>query len=140
MSEVAGLERTFRPGRPLQLGSVVNAFRRGGGDPTSWGDRVGTWVFAWRVPTGPVTLRLVDRPRLGEVEAQALGEGAEWVLERLPHLLGEHDDVWPPALQAEMATRLGAAAAVLPDAGHSPAADLPEATAAQLLTFWAGIA
>ena len=55
-------------------------------------------------------------------------------------LLGEHDDVWPPALQAEMATRLGAAAAVLPDAGHSPAADLPEVTAAQLLTFWAGIA
>ena len=41
-------------------------------------------------------------------------------------LLGEHDDVWPPALQAEMAARLGAAAAVLPDAGHSPAADLPE--------------
>ena len=44
-------------------------------------------------------------------------------------LLGEHDDVWPPALQAEMADRLGAAAVVLPDAGHSPAADLPEVTA-----------
>lgn len=92
MSGSAGLERTFRPGRPLQLGSVVNTFRRGGGDPTSWSDRASTWVFAWRVPTGPVTLRLVDRHRLGEVEAHAWGEGAEWVLDRLPHLLGEHDD------------------------------------------------
>ena len=55
-------------------------------------------------------------------------------------LLGEHDDVWPPALQASMASRLGASAAVLPAAGHSPAADLPEVTAAQLLAFWAGIA
>lgn len=88
----AGEERIFRPSRPLQLGSVVNAFRRGSGDPTSWSDRVGTWVFAWRVPTGPVTLRLVDRPRRGEVEAHAWGEGAPWVLDRLPHLLGEHDD------------------------------------------------
>ena len=92
MSETAGPSRTFRPGRPLQLGSVVSAFRRGGGDPTSWSDRVGTWVFAWRVPSGPVTLRLVDRPALGEVEAQAWGEGAAWILDRLPHLLGEHDD------------------------------------------------
>ena len=85
MSRAAGGEaRTFRPSRPLQLGSVVNAFRRGSGDPTSWSDRVGTWVFAWRVPTGPVTLRLVDRPRQGEVEAHAWGEGAPWVLDRLP--------------------------------------------------------
>ncbi|KGN40887.1 3-methyladenine DNA glycosylase [Knoellia aerolata DSM 18566] len=76
----------------MQLGSVVSTFRRGSGDPTSWSDRAGTWVFAWRAPTGPVTLRLVDRHRLGEVEAHAWGDGAEWVLDRLPHLLGEHDD------------------------------------------------
>ena len=53
---------------------------------------------------------------------------------------GDRDDVWPPALQAEMADRLGAPAVVLPDAGHSPAADLPEVTAEALLAFWAGIA
>jgi 3-methyladenine DNA glycosylase/8-oxoguanine DNA glycosylase len=39
-----------------------------------------------------VTLRLVDHPSLGEVEAQAWGEGAEWMLDRLPALLGEDDD------------------------------------------------
>lgn len=49
-------------------------------------------MFAWRAPTGPVTLRLVDQPRLGEVEAHAWGPGADWMLERLPQLLGEDDD------------------------------------------------
>lgn len=88
----ADLTRTYRPSRPLQLGSVVRIFRRGAGDPTSWSDRSRTWVFAWRVPTGPVTLRLVDRARDGEVEAEAWGEGAEWILDRLPALLGEDDD------------------------------------------------
>ena len=92
MSATADLARTFRPSRPLQLGAVVGIFRRGGGDPTSWSDRTRTWVFAWRVPTGPVSVRLVDHPQLGEVEAEAWGEGAEWVLDRLPSLLGEDDD------------------------------------------------
>ena len=92
MTSPADLTRSFRPSRPLQLGAVVSTFIRGGGDPTSWTDRARTWVFAWRAPTGPVTLRLVDHPRLGEVEAHAWGEGSEWTLDRLPHLLGEHDD------------------------------------------------
>jgi len=92
MTDAAQLTRTHRPSRPLQLGAVVRIFRRGGGDPTSWSDRGRTWVFAWRVPTGPVTLRLIDHPSLGEVEAQAWGEGAEWILDRLPALLGEDDD------------------------------------------------
>ncbi|KGN32383.1 3-methyladenine DNA glycosylase [Knoellia sinensis KCTC 19936] len=84
--------RTFRPSRPLQLGAVVSTFRRGASDPTSWTDRGRTWVFAWRAPTGPVTLRLIDHPRLGEVEAHAWGAGSEWMLDRLPLLLGEADD------------------------------------------------
>ncbi|MEO6019190.1 MAG: DNA-3-methyladenine glycosylase 2 family protein [Knoellia sp.] len=84
--------RVLRPSRPLLLGAVVSTFRRGGGDPTSWTDRSQTWVFAWRVPTGPVTLRLLDRSRQGEVEAQAWGEGADWMLDRLPQLLGQDDD------------------------------------------------
>lgn len=92
MTAVAHLSRTHRPSRPLQAGAVVRIFMRGGGDPTSWSDRGRTWVFAWRVPTGPVTLRLVDHPSLGEVEAQAWGEGAEWMLDRLPAMLGEEDD------------------------------------------------
>jgi pimeloyl-ACP methyl ester carboxylesterase len=51
---------------------------------------------------------------------------------------GEGDDAWPPALQKEMAARLEAAYAVIPDALHSPAAENPERTVQVLLDFWAG--
>ena len=47
-----------------------------------------------------------------------------------------HDDAWAPALQADMAERLGAAYAVIPDALHSPAVEQPEATAKALLAFF----
>lgn len=49
---------------------------------------------------------------------------------------GESDDAWDPALQREMAERLGAGYQVLPAAAHSPAVENPEATAKALLTFW----
>lgn len=51
-------------------------------------------------------------------------------------LYGEHDDGWPPGLQAEMATRLGAECVVVPGALHSPAVEAPETTAAALTRFW----
>jgi pimeloyl-ACP methyl ester carboxylesterase len=50
---------------------------------------------------------------------------------------GSEDDAWPPGEQAETARRLGAAVAFLDGAGHSPAAELPDATAKALLAFWA---
>jgi len=53
---------------------------------------------------------------------------------------GEHDDGWPPAVQASMAGRLGAPAAVIRGAIHSPAVQQPAATARVLLDFWAGLA
>jgi pimeloyl-ACP methyl ester carboxylesterase len=49
---------------------------------------------------------------------------------------GADDDAWPPEVQKEMAERLGAEYAVIPDAAHSPAAENPEATAHALLDFW----
>jgi pimeloyl-ACP methyl ester carboxylesterase len=52
-------------------------------------------------------------------------------------LYGEHDDAWPPAVQAEMAGRLGAPTVAIPYAIHSPAAQQPAATAGALLEFWA---
>jgi pimeloyl-ACP methyl ester carboxylesterase len=55
-------------------------------------------------------------------------------------LYGEHDDAWPPAVQAAMADRLGAPAAVIADAIHSPAVQQPAATARALLDFWAAVA
>jgi pimeloyl-ACP methyl ester carboxylesterase len=53
---------------------------------------------------------------------------------------GEHDDAWPPAVQAEMAARLGARTVVIPGAIHSPAVQQPERTARALLDFWTGLA
>ena len=51
-------------------------------------------------------------------------------------LYGEHDDGWPPPMQAEMANRLGAECVVVPGALHSPAVEAPETTAAALTRFW----
>ncbi|GAA0406631.1 alpha/beta hydrolase [Acrocarpospora corrugata] len=51
-------------------------------------------------------------------------------------LYGEHDDGWPPTLQAEMADRLDADCVVVPGAAHSPAVEAPETTAAALTRFW----
>jgi pimeloyl-ACP methyl ester carboxylesterase len=52
---------------------------------------------------------------------------------------GADDDAWPPAVQAEMAGRLGAAHVVVPGAVHSPAVEQPEATVRLLLEFWTGL-
>jgi 3-methyladenine DNA glycosylase/8-oxoguanine DNA glycosylase len=81
-----------RSSEPVALGAVLSVFRRGAGDPTSHTDRLGTWWLAWRTPEGPATLRLTDRAPLGEVHATAWGEGAAWLLDGIPDLLGEHDD------------------------------------------------
>ena len=51
-------------------------------------------------------------------------------------MYGEWDDAWPPAVQADMAERLGARHQVVPLSGHSPAAEAPETTAARLGEFW----
>ena len=52
-------------------------------------------------------------------------------------LFGESDDAWLPDLQAEMADRLGAEVVIVTEAGHSPAAEQPQATADALLA-WLG--
>ena len=87
-----GTPRSVRTSRPVPLGAVLGIFRRGAGDPTSRRDADGWW-FAWRTPDGPVTLRLeATAPVVSEVTATAWGSGAEWMLERVPDLLGERDD------------------------------------------------
>jgi pimeloyl-ACP methyl ester carboxylesterase len=95
------------------------------------------WLHDRFMANNPVGLRRVAEQLLSEPDRTG-----ELAALDLPVLVtfGDRDDVWPPALQAEMADRLGAPAVVLPDAGHSPAADLPEVTAQALLAFWAGIA
>lgn len=51
-------------------------------------------------------------------------------------LYGEGDDAWLPAVQDQMAARLGAQVVVIAGALHSPAAERPEATAAALLDWF----
>lgn len=53
---------------------------------------------------------------------------------------GAADDAWPPAVQAEMARRLGAPHAVIDGSVHSPAVENPAQTARVLTRFWAGLA
>lgn len=56
----------------------------------------------------------------------------------LPLLIahGAADDAWPPAVQKEMAARLGADYVEIPDSIHSPAVENTERTAEVLTGFW----
>jgi 3-methyladenine DNA glycosylase/8-oxoguanine DNA glycosylase len=86
------VERVWRPDWPCPAGPVLQAHRRGAGDPTY---RVATDGAHWRgirTPDGPATLRVAADPAAGEVHGSAWGPGAEWVLDRLPRLLGADDD------------------------------------------------
>lgn len=51
-------------------------------------------------------------------------------------LHGSDDDAWPPAVQEEMARRLGARYTVVQSSAHSPAVENPAATIAVLRDFW----
>ncbi|MGW3649786.1 DNA-3-methyladenine glycosylase family protein [Streptomyces sp. NPDC000878] len=86
----SGLARTWAPGVPLDLGLVLGPLRRGPGDPTFRATPDGSVWRASRTPDGPGTLRVALRD--GVVRGEAWGPGAEWLLERLPGLLGADDD------------------------------------------------
>ena len=54
-------------------------------------------------------------------------------------ICGVDDDAWTPAVQAQMATRLGAPYVEVPDAAHSPAVENPAFTAEAFVTFWRSV-
>ncbi|MFI9152665.1 DNA-3-methyladenine glycosylase family protein [Streptomyces sp. NPDC053367] len=82
--------RTYAPQGPLDLGLVLGPLRRGPADPTFRALSDGSVWRASRTPAGPGTLRVSAYG--GEVRGEAWGPGAEWLLERLPDLLGASDD------------------------------------------------
>jgi pimeloyl-ACP methyl ester carboxylesterase len=49
---------------------------------------------------------------------------------------GEDDDAWAPAIQDDMAHRLGAKRMCIPGAAHSPPVEAPATTASILSEFW----
>ncbi|GAA3843585.1 DNA-3-methyladenine glycosylase [Saccharothrix violaceirubra] len=79
--------RTWAPTFPLDVGALLRPLRRGPGDPSF--SAVDGVRLAANTPTGPGTLRLT---RADVVTAQAWGDGAEWLLDRVPALLGADDD------------------------------------------------
>ncbi|PRY43839.1 DNA-3-methyladenine glycosylase family protein [Umezawaea tangerina] len=82
--------RTWSPPFPLDVGAVLRPLRRGAGDPTFQQDATGAVWLTANTPSGPGTLR-VRRPD-GVVEGTAWGDGADWLLDGLPALLGADDD------------------------------------------------
>ncbi|MEU8933387.1 DNA-3-methyladenine glycosylase 2 family protein [Streptomyces sp. NPDC048409] len=85
-----GRVRIWKPEGDLDLGLVLGPLRRGPGDPTFRATPDGSVWRASLTPAGPGTLRVAVYG--GEVRGEAWGAGAEWLLERLPELLGSADD------------------------------------------------
>ncbi|MGP2441885.1 DNA-3-methyladenine glycosylase family protein [Streptomyces sp. JW3] len=85
-----GKVRVWVPDGPLDVGLVLGPLRRGPGDPTFRTTPDGAVWRASRTPAGPGTLRVAARG--GEVRGEAWGPGAEWLLDRLPGMLGADDD------------------------------------------------
>jgi len=82
-------ERVWEAGRPVDLGATLGPLARGGGDPSHRFAADGFW-WACATPAGLGTLRL--SAQRGAVSAAAWGAGAEWLLDRVPVLLGADDD------------------------------------------------
>ncbi|MET9505905.1 DNA-3-methyladenine glycosylase 2 family protein [Streptomyces sp. NPDC006622] len=91
-ASAGGRVRTWVPEGPLDLGLVLGPLRRGPADPTFRAMPDGSFWRASLTPGGPGTLRVHVLPGEGAVRGEAWGPGAEWLLERLPELLGACDD------------------------------------------------
>ncbi len=88
-SELAAVQRRWRPDGPFDLLRTLSPLQRGSGDPTH---RVIAGAI-WRTlatPAGPATLRLSTRDNA--VHALGWGAGAGWAVAGLPDLLGASDD------------------------------------------------
>lgn len=104
MSEEEGRSRSWRPEWPCPVSLNLSPYRHGGGDPTFARLSDGAIAMARNTPEGAGTLCIRARASEGLVEAQAWGSGAEWLLDRLPRLLGADDAVEgfePPAALAD---------------------------------------
>ncbi|GAA1181664.1 DNA-3-methyladenine glycosylase 2 family protein [Ornithinimicrobium humiphilum] len=82
--------RAWRPAHQVDVGATWGTLRRGAGDP-AWRVAGGSLWRGIRTPGGPTTLRLQSRPSEGVVLAEAWGPGADWVVDRLPVMLGDED-------------------------------------------------
>ena len=97
----APLTREWSPPYPVDVRLVLSVHSRGPRDPAYRVDASGA---VWRTvltPDGPGTLRVATRAGVryadlgspATITAAAWGPGAGWLLETLPALLGDHDDL-----------------------------------------------
>ncbi|MFQ6325417.1 DNA-3-methyladenine glycosylase family protein [Nocardia sp. CWNU-33] len=87
-----GLTRTVTAARPIDLAPTLAPLSRGRGDPCHHVTPDGAHWHASRMPTGPVTYRLVQSG-LCSVRAHAWGEGASEFLDRLDRMLCLDEDL-----------------------------------------------
>jgi 3-methyladenine DNA glycosylase/8-oxoguanine DNA glycosylase len=92
-----GLRCDWRAPFGVDIALTLAVHRRGPGDPTLRFDASGALWRTSLTPAGPATLRLAkDGGRRAQpctcIEATAWGEGAGWLLARVPDLLGAGDE------------------------------------------------
>jgi 3-methyladenine DNA glycosylase/8-oxoguanine DNA glycosylase len=84
------LDRTWDAGRPVDVLATLAPLRRGTADPAHRVDAAGRFWWACATPDGDGTLAV--HAAGARVTGRAWGAGAEWLLDRLPTLLGAADD------------------------------------------------
>lgn len=103
------MRRILRCGRALDLAATTGPLRHGR-DP-SWVKVPTGFAKASLTPAGPGVEVITVVPAEGMVVQEAYGPGADWLAERLPDLVGHHDDVAgfapPPALAEAWRRRPG---------------------------------
>jgi len=85
------VESTWRPAEPVSIGLTLAPLHRGGGDPAQVVAGDGALWRTALTPAGAATLRLSVSAE--GVRSQAWGPGADWLVGRVPALLGADDDV-----------------------------------------------
>jgi len=88
------MRREWVPPWPLDVAVTLGIHRRGGGDPAYRVTPGGTVVRGSWTPDGPAVLAISRKDKT--VVGRAWGDGASWLLDRLPTLLGADDE--PQAL------------------------------------------
>lgn len=141
----AALTRHWPAGRPVDVLATLAPLRRGTGDPAHRVDPDGTFWWACRTPDGPGTLAV--REIADGARATAWGAGADWLLDRVPALLGDGDDwsavdvaPWPRlsgAQRAHPGVRLPATGLVLDSL--VPAVLEQRVTGTEAHTAWRGL-
>jgi pimeloyl-ACP methyl ester carboxylesterase len=97
-------------------------------------DEIGAFLRERMLSNDPVALVRMARHLLtapDRTQELASAPGLEVLV-----IYGENDNSWSPAVQEDMARRLGAQRVCIPGAVHSPNVEAPATTASALTTFW----